>query len=402
MADYIFNPGYTKEKVVSNKALYLMALSHIGFYVIPNVIHGEKIKTWAVDKDRLTDADDPRWLEATFICPSSLKLTNSSFLFILKECGFSSVEVIPGMDNQYIIDLRPFQYEEDSIVEDYKWLFDTIWVYVANTYDGGGWDTEIPVVNNSISDSIKAYKKTLGKGYWVEYIRPGKMHKNNNITEDIELAPVVYNSGGIKAYLLPTDNEKAMEFLKQFNMNAEFKPEPEFYHIFVDIGKDKGYIIEVDRAENLLSEIILATPSNFEYLGIGGLAKLLILEPSLFNILDERNIDIPNYSTKSPYQIASEFRNKFKGNDYNEAVWLLQKSIELGKEEDPWGLDPEVEDSIADQIINDPVGFIEGLNYDIGQLSRDGNDELVQLAVSIKEKAENLLFPDSIIENKIN
>jgi hypothetical protein len=42
MEDYIFDPGYTDKKIVSNKALYLMALAHIGMYVIPDVWNGEK------------------------------------------------------------------------------------------------------------------------------------------------------------------------------------------------------------------------------------------------------------------------------------------------------------------------------------------------------------------------
>jgi hypothetical protein len=141
-----------------------MALAHIGMYVIPDVWNGEKnIKNWSVEKDRLTDDDDPRWLTITLICPSSAKITNTGLLLRLKECGFNNVEVRHGIHNQYDIDLRDFQYEEDSIVEDnnsYKWVFDTIRVYVADTYNGGGWTQELELIDNDINKTLKAYKKT--------------------------------------------------------------------------------------------------------------------------------------------------------------------------------------------------------------------------------------------------
>lgn len=63
-----------------------------------------------------------------------------------------------------------------DVWEDYKEIFDTIWVYVADTYNGGGWDQELNVIDHDISKTIKAYKASLGRGYTVSYNGPGKKH----------------------------------------------------------------------------------------------------------------------------------------------------------------------------------------------------------------------------------
>lgn len=66
-----------------------------------------------------------------------------------------------------------------STREDYKEIFDTIWVYVSNLYDGGGWDQELQVKDHSITKTINNYRRGLGwNQYKVEYSGPGKTHIN--------------------------------------------------------------------------------------------------------------------------------------------------------------------------------------------------------------------------------
>lgn len=70
-----------------------------------------------------------------------------------------------------------------SLQEEYKYTYDTIFVYVTNRHDGGGWNQELKVINNSISDTIKQYKSQLGYGYWVEYQGPGKKHPTHGVQQ---------------------------------------------------------------------------------------------------------------------------------------------------------------------------------------------------------------------------
>lgn len=43
------------------------------------------------------------------------------------------------------------------------------------------------VINSSITDTIKDYKKTLGSGYWVEYVCPGKTHKSSQKYKQLDI-----------------------------------------------------------------------------------------------------------------------------------------------------------------------------------------------------------------------
>ena len=63
------------------------------------------------------------------------------------------------------------------LTEDYKTVYDTIDVYVADRYYGGGWNQEIPVIDHNITKSINDYRRTLGwNRYSIDYLGPHKTH----------------------------------------------------------------------------------------------------------------------------------------------------------------------------------------------------------------------------------
>lgn len=89
-------------------------------------------------------------------------------IIALANDGYENVEVLLKQLNEKLL-----------VNEAYSTIFDTIWVYVSDRINGGGWNQELTVINNSITDTLKDYKKTLGRGYWIEYQGPGRTHKAN-------------------------------------------------------------------------------------------------------------------------------------------------------------------------------------------------------------------------------
>ncbi len=210
---------YSRYKEATNEALHHIVTADIHFNVIPKCFDGNRsiIKLFSDDlKHDKTAPEDPKWLKIVYV--SYNKKTTQDFLRELSSRNYDATLLntkLDGYKDVIEVDISKLQYEEDSYVEeldysldeDYKWIFDTIRVHVIDTYKGSSWNQELEMINNSINDTINSYRKTLGRGYRIEYIGPGKMHRNKAMTEDNDpdIDLIWTAKDGSKAYRVFTD-----------------------------------------------------------------------------------------------------------------------------------------------------------------------------------------------------
>lgn len=282
-----------------------------------------------------------------------------------------------------------------SIDEDYKWLYDTLIVWVTNTYEGNGWEAEIPVINNNISDSIKDYKKVLGKGYWIEYLKPGKMHYNKNaekdMTEDINnKRELIYNDPKVRAFKLSKDDQ----LLDVYDVSNSSKS-----YILVETINNK-FIIEL--WNNELYYINDLSKNTYTDLGILGYS---IVDPYLYMFIKDAALDIspltqnPTYLNPKKYyfDVIEAFRDKFKSR-YNEAAELFNDIVRQLTDENLWAEDRREEYRVASLMISAPYKLIIQLN----KLSNESGWTSYSKSYikDLADRAEAFLDPTEIVENK--
>ena len=282
-----------------------------------------------------------------------------------------------------------------NVDEDYRWLYDTLIVWVANTYEGGGWEAEIPVINNNISDSIKDYKKVLGKGYWIEYLKPGKMHYNKNAQKDLiedvhSKRELIYNDPKVKAFKL----SKHDELLDVYDVGYADKG-----YLLVETINNK-FIIEL--LDDKLCFIYDLSKTTFTDLGILGYS---IVDPYLYMFIKDTDLeisllsDIPTCRDPKKYyfDVVEAFKNKFKSR-YIEAAQLFNDIVKQLTDENPWPEDRREEYRIASYMISAPYKLII-------QLSNLANESgwtsySKSYIKDLANKAETFLDPTEIVENK--
>ena len=157
-----------------------------------HIAHAVRITYWKNDPGikgiclPVMDLTGPQYDNlAVFLNKIAHKVTKNTPLFIATARGSSQIEYDRGdnLAERVIQDIhayyttRRLEGGDLDFNEDYKVIYDTILVYVSDRYNGGGFNQEIPVINGSISETIKKYKQDLGPGYWVEYQGPGKTHR---------------------------------------------------------------------------------------------------------------------------------------------------------------------------------------------------------------------------------
>ena len=328
----VFNP----KDNLTNKAMYLIAGTFIGWHVIGSIPHGyDKIKTWSVEQAKFSGPDDPRWLKIHYITedPSIIDY----FVNKLHECGFKDVSVDMNNGQMYksiYVDLKGFQ-EKDDIIEEYN----------------------------------------------------------------PKLSKMIYSDNQKSAWLLPDDRREIENNLKELNANIDYIDPDVFYYILLvdETDHNNSCLIEVKKDTNLLSDITLASNSSSI---IDNISTNLILDPAIYNTLYKNNIEIP-FNRINPMTLVSDFREKFAGQAYNDAVYVLTKHIEVIKNIDPWDYDGEIETNIIDNMVNHPLEFIDDVNAVIDHLKMDNTtyyDEDIVIENKVKEKAEKILFRDTYLE----
>ena len=313
-----------------------------------------------------------------------------------------------------------FKTIDEELIEDknsYKWIFDTLRVYVVDNYNGNGWETEIPVINNSVLDSIKDYKKTLGKGYWIDYLGPGKMHRNDEIKEEYNNSPSIkiYDKAGVTAYLISADNEA--ECIYEISKLLDSDPQvlkfssfggnvdnvldtfPPKYHDYILIKKDDN-----DTDSSLLAAVHHDSKNLVTIDGDVSYSPLveLILNPFLYDILESNDV-------KSEWMThASYFRDIFTGTNYEKACWILKTTLKLESTLFPFTYDDGAEDSIACRMMYEPEDFVIALINQVKDVKDafldDSSKAAMQtqiLASELVKNAEELLSPTHYLE-KLN
>lgn len=308
-----------------------------------------------------------------------------------------------------------FKTIDEELIENknsYKWIFDTLRVYVVDNYNGNGWETEIPVINNSVLDSIKDYKKTLGKGYWIDYLGPGKMHRNDEIKEEYNNSPVIkiYDKAGVTAYLISADNET--ECINEISKLVDSDPQTlksssfgENLSNVLDYLRPKyhDYILikKADTGSLLLAVVHRESKALITIEGDVSYSPLveLILNPFLYDILESNDV-------KSEWMThASYFRDIFTGTDYEKACWILKTTLKLESILFPFSYDDDAEDSIACRMMYEPEDFVIDLTDHINNVVFDDSSnvamETQKLASELVKNAEELLSPTCYLE-KLN
>lgn len=312
-----------------------------------------------------------------------------------------SNEIIPQVDKLLSA------YTNDSYLESldeaesrYKWIFDTIRVYVINMRDGRGWDQELEVKNNSINDTIKDYKKSLGKGYWIDYIGPGKMHKAN-LNEDENTDP---------DYKLIEDNQYYRAYqvfngdgIKKLGMvaNNHIGNIPENFSYYIIIGKTGSKrqletIIDGSNGECLsdfyddkrtarvnMLEILNFLPA-YEFMKAKGIKML--------SRIHSESVDC--------MEILSDLFEKYGTGQ----VWVLANLCDkFQRSYDPFGYDEDEIDTII-MLIHDDIEYFyeESLRIRDELIKEKADDASIDIINSIIEETDKYFLGDQIIENMLN
>lgn len=386
---------YSRYKEATNEALHHMVTADIHFNVIPKCFDGNRsiIKLFSDDlKHDKTAPEDPRWLKIIYV--SYNNRTTQDFLRELSSRDYNATLLdtkLDGYKDVIEVDISKLQYEEDSYVEeldysldeDYKWIFDTIRVHVIDTYKGSSWNQELEMVNNSINDTITSYRKTLGRGYRIEYIGPGKMHRNKAMTKDNDpdIDLIWTAKDGSKAYRVFTDagfdklNVKINKDLKIAFDNYEY--------IVLKETSGKIYLIELgSRAKSRRKAVYNILESNSNDLKpIVSEIITLITDKNLLDLLNAYSAEIynPDNSKKNIIDLAEEFYLKFSSDSKLKAARsIILNLIDIDKDINPWDYDStseiifvkmlvESENEVTDYLI-DFKNYIENENHSLKKL----------------------------------
>ena len=299
----------------------------------------------------------------------------------------------------------------ETFLEDareYKWLYKTIHVYVSNTYDGGGWECEIPVVNNSINDSIKEYKKSLGRGYWVEYLEPGKMelnpkYKKDSLKEDTTSVTPIQKYSAFNTiwsiYQLSSDNLEAKKQLKELGLSDPYlAPVEDLLILIPNDKKYKSFYLNITPNTHDLNDIgVYKHGRFFSFIDDGiYLIEFILFNPEVFKAI--QLLDLEFSYDDSEVELLNKLFTEYGEEQINVIIELFDCLKVIAREYDPFNYSAEEDYSILWGILHDSTGLYDTIEQAKSDL-KDHWSELLRNAVNRAEILVSKLHPETFLEH---
>ena len=232
-----------------------------------------------------------------------------------------------------------------------------------------------------------------------------------SLSEEIKDNHEVWSKDGLRGYRLSDVRKEREEFLDSLDLAYPKTPndysycdsnaEEGQYHFILakPTTRREGFLIEIDNHNEIIGLFALNSVS----------AKMLndwyeplvspFLEfPELYDFIKDINLTIVTQFGESLDDLIEEFRDRFKGEDYEQAYLLYKGYERLGKDLEPFDYDGNELDNLK-HMLHDSESMID----DLRAVSEDENvdEELKEQANKLYKIASKVLLKDQFLEKKL-